>query len=147
MSEHEGGCLCGRLRFRVTSPALASGYCHCRMCQRNSGAPVVAWVTFPAENFSWIVGEAGCYRSSAHGQRRFCAHCGSYLAFVSSNYPAEVSINTASLDDPAAFPPRMHIFAQSRLAWFRTADGLPSHDAFGDFHPADGVDLPAAERH
>lgn len=52
MTSHDGGCLCGKLRFRVTAAPLDAGYCHCRMCQRNSGAPVVAWVTFPAA--SWF---------------------------------------------------------------------------------------------
>jgi hypothetical protein len=137
MTAHEGGCLCGRLRFRVTAPMLESGYCHCRMCQKNSGAPVVAWATFPATSFSWISGEPGTFASSAHGKRQFCAACGSYLVFISSNYPAEVSVNTACFDEPAAFPPRMHIFADSRIAWLRLADGLPSHAGFGSFHPAD----------
>ena len=63
--------------------------------------------------------------------------CGSYLVFLGANYPDEVSINTASFDDPAAFPPRMHIFAESRLPWFHIADELPSHTGFGGFHPAD----------
>lgn len=141
MTQHDGGCLCGQLRFRVTAPMLDSGYCHCRMCQKNSGAPVVAWATFPVTGFSWIAGVPGSYISSVHGKRQFCARCGSYLVFLSANYPAEVSVNTASFDDPAAFPPRMHIFANSRLAWFRTDDHLPSHAAFGGFHAADGGDL------
>jgi hypothetical protein len=64
MAIHDGGCLCGKLRFRVTAPMLESGYCHCRMCQKNSGAPVVAWVTFPAASFSWI-GEPGTYAAKA----------------------------------------------------------------------------------
>jgi hypothetical protein len=120
---------------------LESGYCHCRMCQKNSGAPVVAWATFPVTGFSWIAGAPGSYISSGHGKRQFCARCGSYLVFLSANYPSEVSVNTASFDDPAAFPPRMHIFADSRLPWFRTDDHLPSHAAFGGFHAADGDDL------
>src|ERR1700728_2436287 len=111
MSVHDGGCLCGKLRFRVTAPMLESGYCHCRMCQKNSGAPVVAWATFPATHFSWIAGQPGTFTSSAHGKRLFCANCGSYLVFLSANYPAEVSVNTASFDDPGDFPPQMHIFA------------------------------------
>ena len=140
LTDHDGGCLCGKLRFRVTAPMLESGYCHCRMCQKNSGAPVVAWATFPAANFCWIAGEPGTFVSSAHGRRKFCAVCGSYLVFLSANYPGEISINTASFDDPGAFPPRMHIFAESRIAWFRIADELPSHSRFGGFHPADASD-------
>ena len=122
---HDGGCLCGTVRFRVAAAPLDSGYCHCRMCQQNSGAPVVAWVTFPASSFSWLSGEPGTYASSTHGKREFCATCGSYLVFRSTKSPDEVSVNTASFDHPDAFPPRKHIFVESRIAWFRTKDDLP----------------------
>jgi hypothetical protein len=130
MANHDGGCLCGKVRFRVTAPPLDAGYCHCRMCQRNSGAPVVAWVTFPAAAFSWTVGEAGRYASSACATRSFCITCGSYLVFVSSEFPNEVSINTASFDGPDAFPPRKHIFSESRIKWFHIADQLPRFQGY-----------------
>jgi hypothetical protein len=42
----------------------------------------------------------------------------------------EVSVNTASLDDPAGFPPRKHIFVGSRIPWFRTNDTLPEHAGY-----------------
>jgi len=127
MSSHEGGCLCGKVRFRVTAPPLDAGYCHCRMCQKNSGAPVVAWATFPVASFFWIAGEPGTYASSARGKRSFCTACGSYLVFASAESPAEVSVNTASFDTPEAFPPRKHIYVESRISWFHTADDLPRH--------------------
>jgi hypothetical protein len=137
MTSHEGGCLCALVRFRVTAEPLDGGYCHCRMCQRNSGAPVVAWVTFAATSFSWIAGNPSTYASSARAKRQFCAACGSYLVFRSDDFPGEVSINTASFDDPAAFPPRKHIFAESRIPWFHTTDDLPSYDGYGPLHRAD----------
>src|SRR3974377_2309698 len=105
MANHEGGCLCGKVRFRVVDAAASdSGYCHCRMCQRNTGAPVVAWTTFPAQSFAWTAGSAATYSSSPKVRRQFCADCGSYLVCRREDNPAEVSVNTASLDDPAAFP-------------------------------------------
>jgi hypothetical protein len=131
MMSHDGGCLCGKVRFRVTAPPLDSGYCHCRMCQQNSGAPVVAWVTFPTLSFSWRSGEPGTFASSAHAKRQFCATCGSYLVFTSTKFPDEVSVNTATLDDPNAFPPGKHIFVESRISWFHTADDLPRHQGYG----------------
>jgi hypothetical protein len=131
MTHPEGGCLCGQLRFRVVAPPLDAGYCHCRMCQRNSGAPVVAWVTFPADSFAWIAGEARTHASSATGRRQFCGDCGSYLVFRSTARPAEISINTASLDHPEAFAPRRHIFAEARIPWFDTADDLPRSEGYG----------------
>lgn len=135
MTVHEGGCLCGKVRFRVSAPALDSGYCHCRMCQRNSGAPVVAWATFPVENFSWIVGQPGTYASSSRARRSFCKACGSYLVFQSTEFPHEVSVNTASFDSPEAFPPRKHIFAKTRIPWFCTADELPIYPDYGPSGP------------
>lgn len=138
MTVQDGGCLCGALRFRVTVPLLDSGYCHCRMCQKNSGAPVVAWVTFPADGFAWIAGAPGTFASSSHGKRQFCSHCGSYLVFLSTKSPGEVSINTASFDDPLAFPPQKHIYAMSRIGWFHTDDDLPRHLGSGGSTAATG---------
>ena len=127
MTIHEGGCLCGQVRLRVSAAPLQSGYCHCRMCQRNSGAPVVAWVTFPAASFSWTHGAPASYRSSARAMREFCRDCGSYMVFRSENSPDEVSVNTASFDDPAAFPPAMHIYTESRVPWLHIRDELPGY--------------------
>jgi hypothetical protein len=105
------------------------------MCQRNSGAPVVAWTTFPATSFSWTAGAPATYVSSPQIQRQFCAHCGSYLVFRREE-STEVSVNTASLDDPGAFQPQMHIFVESRIPWFRTDDELPQHVGYGPLRPA-----------
>ncbi len=132
MQSHEGGCLCGRVRFQATAQPLDSGYCHCRMCQKNSGAPVVAFVTLPAAGVSWTAGAPGVYESSAHGRRLFCGDCGSFLAFRSEKDPTIVAINTASFDAPAACPPRKHIFTDSRIGWFRTDDRLPCHAGSAD---------------
>lgn len=130
MPAQEGGCLCGNVRFRIQSAAIDTGYCHCRMCQRNSGAPAVAWTTFPAVSFSWTEAAPATYASSPGVQRQFCAACGSYLVFRKEN-TSEVSVNTASLDEPASFAPRMHIFIESRIPWFRTRDALPEHVGYG----------------
>jgi hypothetical protein len=135
MSTYEGGCLCGQVRFRATAEPIDAGYCHCRMCQRNSGAPAVAWVIFPADSFRWTAGTPAIYASSARATRSFCANCGSYMVFSSQECPAEVSVNTASLDDPGAFPPRMHIFTESRIPWFRTVDDLPNYEGHGPVGP------------
>src|ERR1700678_422647 len=99
MANYEGGCLCAKVRFRVTAAPLDTGYCHCRMCQRNSGAPVVAWAIFPDASFSWIAGEPGIYASSASATRSFCATCGSYLVFTRKEFPGEVTFNPASFHD------------------------------------------------
>jgi hypothetical protein len=133
MDGHEGGCLCGKVRFRVAVPKVDSGYCHCRLCQKNSGAPVVAWVTFPTSGFAWTADEPGTYQSTLQARRQFCANCGSYMVFLSDRFPNEVSVNTASFDDPEAFPPEMHIFINARISWLHINDDLPRHTDYGAF--------------
>lgn len=125
-----GGCLCGRVRFQVTAAAIDSGYCHCRMCQRNTGAPVVAYTSFPLASFSWIGQPAGAYASSPQSTRRFCTACGSYLVFETHG-AQKISVNTASLDHPADFAPLRHIYIESRIPWFEVADALPRYSGAG----------------
>jgi len=127
----EGGCLCRALRFRIAAPPIRSGYCHCRFCQLNSGAPVVAWVEVPIGAFSYAGAAPGVFRSSSWGQREFCPACGSFVLYREQQAPKTVSINTASLDDPSSFPPTHHIYASRRVAWFDTADDLPRYDEAG----------------
>jgi len=126
----EGGCLCRAVRLRIDAAPLRSGYCHCRLCQLNSGAPVVAYVEVPVASFAYVGGTPGVFVSSAWGQREFCTACGSFLLYRDRDAATTVSVNTASLDDPAPFAPTQHIFASRRIAWFDTADDLPRYDEY-----------------
>jgi hypothetical protein len=128
--EHSGGCLCGAVRY-VAVGAIDAGYCHCRMCQRSSGAPVLAWASFPSGSFSYESGEVACHRSSSHGAREFCRDCGTQLLFRDSRTPERLDINLGSLDDPTALPPQYHTWTTSRIAWFDTADELPRFEDDG----------------
>jgi hypothetical protein len=124
----DGSCLCGAVAYRLTRPRIDAGYCHCGICRRASGAPVVAWLTLPVDGFAYTTGAPVVYRSSAHGQRELCGACGTPLVYRSTKTPDEVDVTIASLDDPAAVAPEYHIWRESRLPWFETADALPRHD-------------------
>jgi hypothetical protein len=123
----EGGCLCGAVRYRLEGPPLYADYCHCRLCQRAAGAPVVAWGTWPADRLAWLVGEPRTFASSAKGTRSFCPSCGTPLTFVDADDPALVDVTLASLDQPAAFAPQDHIWTMSRVPWLDIRDELPRH--------------------
>ncbi len=127
----EGGCLCGRVRYRVTEAPLDSGYCHCRMCQRSSGAPLQVSAEFPLDAFELTRGALKAYRSSPEAVRHFCADCGSQITFRVAEDPTYVSVNLGSLDRPEAVAPRMHIWCESRIPWFEVADDLPRHERAG----------------
>jgi hypothetical protein len=127
IADASGGCLCGAVRYAVAAGAISeSGYCHCRTCQRQSGAPVVAWFAVAPERLS-ISGAPAGYRASTRATREFCAQCGTYLFFREDDPAATLSINTATLDTPALVPPSFHIWHESRVTWFDTADDFVRH--------------------
>ena len=123
---YSGGCLCGSLRYDVRTAPSDTGYCHCRLCQLSTGAPVLAWASFPASDFAYLKGAPRRYRSSSRGSREFCGECGTQICYRGDG-SERVDVNSGSLDDPAAVPPRCHIYTASRIPWFDTADRLPRH--------------------
>lgn len=122
-----GGCLCGTVRYRIVLPVLDAAYCHCRMCQKASGAPAVAWVSVEAGQFSYVRGEPAVYHSSDWAQREFCGGCGAPLVFRYLDPARPVDVTIASLDDPTVVRPEYHIWTSAHLPWFDTADSLPRH--------------------
>lgn len=127
-ADAEGGCLCGAIRYVVAAGEIAeSGYCHCRACQRQSGSPVVAWFAVPPDRLRYLKGAPSRFRASPRAAREFCGNCATYLVFREDDATATVSINTATLDDPSLAPPAFHIYCESRIDWFETADNLPRH--------------------
>lgn len=128
--EKAGGCLCGALRYAAQGDPIDAGYCHCRTCQRSSGAPVLAWATFPVDAFAYTQGSPAAYRSSSRAAREFCAVCGTQIAFRQDD-AARVDLNMASLDHPDSFAPEYHIWTQSRIPWFDTRDELPRYSDEG----------------
>ena len=126
---HPGGCLCGAIRYAAGAEPVDTGYCHCRLCQRSTGAPVLAWASFPVDVFSYTLGAPARYQSSPHGHREFCSECGTQIAYRDSENARTVDVNTGSLDDPDRLAPRCHIWHASRLSWFDTADDLPRFEA------------------
>jgi len=114
---YEGGCLCGAVRYRIDGEPLSAGYCHCRMCQRAAGAPVVAWVAFRRGHFRFVKGDPDAYRASPRATRRFCSQCGTALTFEYSAGTDSVDVTIASLDDPNLAEPVYQIWTASRLPW------------------------------
>ncbi|WP_420565522.1 GFA family protein [Thalassobaculum sp.] len=127
----EGGCLCGAVRYRVDGGLRETTHCHCTMCRRTSGAPLVTWTVCDPSDFSWTAGRPARFASSPGCERTFCATCGSKLTFTDAKRPGDIDIATGSLDRPGIAVPRSQIFGASRLPWididphvpFRTGDG------------------------
>src|ERR1700753_510307 len=125
MTMLEGGCACGAIRYRLTADPLDAGYCHCEICRRGSGAPVLSFATVPLKDFTFVQGEPARRRSTSFGERSFCRDCGSQLTIHVSFPPGTVAFTIATLDEPKRVPPAFHVFYSRHIAWFDTADDFP----------------------
>jgi len=125
---HEGGCLCGQLRFAAHGPPDRVGLCHCTMCRRHTGAPFVVLAVYPSSAVS-VEGETYGYRSSQDVDRRGCARCKAPVYIVAET-ENEVEIYTGAMDDPDPFVPQYEIFTVHRPGWLPRIGGIPGYEGF-----------------
>ena len=127
----EGGCLCGAVRFRASGPPHKVNYCHCRMCQKASGAPVLAWATYARDKVTFTQGCPSLYQSSAQAQRGFCNACGTPLLWHGVGDPSWIDLTIGAFDRPELAPPEEHIWTESRVKWLNIVDGLARYPERG----------------
>jgi hypothetical protein len=122
--EWTGGCQCGAVRYRLLTPPEHASICHCRMCQRASGQPFMAFARVEHENLRWTRGSPSVFRSSNIVERGFCNACGTPLTYrrVESR---TVSVTIGSLDDPESARPVLQFGIEGKLSWSGGLDTLP----------------------
>ncbi len=125
-----GHCHCGAISYSVEGEPQHSSFCHCEDCRRSAGAPVVGWAAFKAADLA-VTGSPASYASSEHAVRQFCGTCGTGLFYVNEQVlPGLVDIQIATLDDPEALPPQLHVQAAERLSWMKNIDALPAFERY-----------------
>jgi len=86
---------------------------------------------FKEDAVSIARGKPKIYVSSESGRRHFCADCGTGLFHTNANMlPGLIDTQSATLDDPEALPPQIHIQTAERLSWVKDAHHLPAFDRY-----------------
>ena len=122
----EGGCLCGRFRYRIGGPIIAQAVCHCRNCQKQSGSAFSVILVTSAADFT--VSEdppffADSGESGNELKRYFCDKCGSPLYSVSANDPNVLAVKAGTLDKVDELSPKFHLWCASAWPWTPIPDG------------------------
>jgi hypothetical protein len=126
-----GQCLCGAIRYRLVGDPKVVAVCHCRDCQRAAGAPAVAWGMFPEAALTVTQGTPKTINSSGTAMRSFCPDCGTGLFYRNAAVlPGLVDVQTATLDDPEALPPRVQVQTAERLGWMPHLHELPAFERY-----------------
>ncbi len=126
-TSHEGGCLCGAVRYRVDGAVGSVTHCHCTSCRRSSGAAFVTWFTVPYDRFAWTGAKRAQFASSPGVLRQFCGTCGTDLTYENEKSAGSIDITVGSLDCAAGHPADRHIWTADRLDWLRFDDHLPTY--------------------
>jgi hypothetical protein len=124
----EGGCDCRYIRYRMQTRPLFVHCCHCRWCQRETGASFALNAMIEADRVSLLSGEPDIVDTpSASGMGQKIARCPKCRIAVWSNYagagPVVKFVRVGTLDQPDHLPPEIHIFTASKQPWVV----IPSH--------------------
>ncbi len=126
--KHTGGCLCGGIRYEITSEPFGVFHCHCSMCRRAGASAFVTWVGVPTDAGQITKGDVKVFASSEDGRRGFCPTCGAQINFVFESDPGRVYFTAATLDDASAVTPESHGYTNETVRWLHIDDGLPEYD-------------------
>lgn len=136
----EGGCTCRAVRYRMASAPLIVHCCHCRWCQRETGASFALNAVVEMAHVTLTSGATEMIATptlSGKGQKiHRCPRC---KIAVFSHYPAGgeaiAFIRVGTLDEPDRLPPDVHIYTSSKQPWVTLPAGAR---AFAEFYnPAD----------
>ena len=120
----QGGCHCGRVRFRVTADLTRVTECNCSICTKKG----ILHLIVPPEQFELLSGQddlATYEFNTRTAKHKFCRVCGIHPFYVPRSDPDKIDVNVRCLDDvdvallsPKAFDGRNWEAAmQKRVPW------------------------------
>jgi len=147
-----GRCTCGEVRYRMESAPLFVHCCHCRWCQRESGAAFALNAMIEASRFTLLQGQVDMVHTpSASGKGQKIARCPRCHVALWSHYAGSGEsvcfVRVGTLEEPDRMPPDVHIFTASKQAWVTLADGKPVCEEYykaSEIWPAESLQRRAA---
>src|SRR3989442_6002634 len=117
----EGACTCGAVRYRMTSQPMFVHCCHCRWCQRETGASFALNAMIEADRVILLKGELEVVNTPSNsGKGQKIARCPICRIALWSNYGGGGDVvrfvRVGTLDEPDRLPPHIHIFTSSKQA-------------------------------
>jgi hypothetical protein len=118
----DGGCTCRAVRYRMTSTPLFVHCCHCRWCQRETGASFALNAMIEADRVVLLCGAPDVVMTPSNsGRGQKIARCPACRIAVWSNYAgagdAVGFVRVGTLDEPDRLPPDIHIFTAAKQPW------------------------------
>lgn len=143
----EGGCDCREIRYRMTSKPMFVHCCHCRWCQRETGASFALNAMIESDRVELLHGKPEIVNTPSNsGKGQLIARCPTCRIAVWSNYGGAGEkvrfVRVGTLDNPDQCPPDIHIFTSSKQPWVVLPPGMPAVAEYyktADYWPADSL--------
>jgi len=118
----DGGCTCRFVRYRMTTRPLFVHCCHCRWCQRESGASFALNALIEADRVRLLQGEVEVINTPSNsGKGQKISRCPKCRIALWSNYGGAGDtirfVRVGTLDEPDRLPPDIHIYTASKQPW------------------------------
>ena len=130
----EGGCLCGAIRYEITTPLSTARYCHCTRCQRRTGTGSSANGLVPSTGFRLLSGRDSvrAFEPPTGKPKLFCTICGSALFSGDPFSDDQVVVRLGTLDRDPGIRPQYRQFVDFAAPWEPIPeDGLPRYPGSG----------------
>ncbi|HZP87151.1 MAG TPA: GFA family protein [Burkholderiales bacterium] len=126
---HTGGCLCGAVRYRVTSKPNFVAVCHCKFCQKRLASAFSIVAAFDEKSVEFTQGKLAEYehRSDESGRwlkMNFCPTCGTTVSHTAEARPGMRSIAAGTFDDTDWLNIDRHIWLKSKMPWVGVPEGM-----------------------
>ncbi len=133
----DGGCMCGRVRVRVSRPPLLTMACHCTGCQKFCASAFSLTMSVPRDGFAVLQGELAI--GGMHGPHRhsFCAHCKNWIYTQPHGLDFLINVRPTMLDQHAWVKPFIEVYASEKLPWALTGatHSFATQPDLGGFQP------------
>jgi len=129
----QGGCACGRIRYRLTARPMFVHCCHCRDCQRQTGTAFVINGLIETGRVE-VEGEPqpiSVPTDSGKPHRIFrCPHCQTAVWSEYGGLERLRFVRAGTLDEPSMVSPDVHIYTRSKLPWVTLPADVPRFAAY-----------------
>lgn len=115
-----GHCLCGAVHIHVMSVSPRVAACHCDMCRRWAGGPLLA-VSGGTDVRIEGSEQVSIFRSSDWGERAFCRSCGTHLYYRLVE-TGEHEIPVGLLEESPAWSFDEEVFVEEKPAYYAFAN-------------------------
>ena len=129
---HEGGCVCGAVRYRTSATPQRVSLCSCTWCQKRTGSALGISVYFEDGNVEFTQGSLKTYRLISDAGRwvesAFCPTCGTTVGWTLEFLPGYRGIAGGTFDPPTFwYRLERYVFTRTKPDWLHVPEGI---DAF-----------------